>query len=243
MKKILVVLFLTLSVVTMSYAQTSIEQKHENSVITNSFWSNWYVQVGVDMSLQKPYKYDFSKVFPKGKTFGLDVAAGKWFSPEIGLRMRVNWENGFPLLKNSDVEWVAPFGPNNTNMDKGGYIAIYGDVQLSLTNIISGYDESRKWNIVIFPRAGIVNNLAIGNNSPMVGAGFGCTYRLKEKLSFYGDIAYQVTTSDFGGGASGTGMSVSTGCNGFFDLHVGVLFDLGKSNGKFTSFRKNFISY
>ena len=228
MKKILFVLLLMLSSVVVSYGQTSTEQNPENSVITNSFWSNWYVQVGLDMSLQNPYGYDFSKVFPKGQTFGLDVAAGKWFSPEIGLRMRVNWENGFPLLKNSNVEWVAPFGQNNTNMDKGGYIAIYGDVQLSLTNIIYGYDKSRKWNVIVFPRAGIVNNLAIGNNSPMVGAGFGCTYRIKEKISLYGDMAYQVTTSDFAGGGSTTGMSVSTGCNGFFDFHVGVQFDLGK---------------
>lgn len=228
MKKILFVLVLTILGFVTSYAQTSKEEKSENSVITNSFWSNWYAQVGLDMSLQNPYGYDFSKVFPKGKTFGLDVAAGKWFSPEIGLRMRVNWENGFPLFKNNNLEWVAPFGPNNRNIDEGGYIAVYGDVQLGLTNIISGYDEARKWNIVVFPRAGIISNLAIGNNSPMVGAGFGCTYRIKEKLSLYGDVAYQVTTSDFTGGGSTTGMSVSSGCNGFFDFHVGVQFDLGK---------------
>jgi len=228
MKKILLILFLTLSSVITSYSQTSTEKNNDNGVLTNSFWSNWYVQVGLDMSLQNPYRYDFSKVFPKGKTFGLDIAAGKWFSPEIGLRMRVNWENGFPLFKNNHVEWVAPFGRNNTNMDDGGYIAVYGDVQLSLSNIISGYDESRKWNVVVFPRAGIISNLAIGNNSPMVGVGFGCTYRLKEKLSIYGDMAYQVTTSDFTGGGSTTGMSVSSGCNGFFDFHVGVQFDLGK---------------
>lgn len=25
----------------------------------NSFWSNWYVQTGLDMSLQNPYGHDF----------------------------------------------------------------------------------------------------------------------------------------------------------------------------------------
>ncbi len=203
-------------------------QHPHKSVMTNSFWSNWYIQTGLDMSLQNPYGYDFSKVFPKGKTFGLNVAAGKWFSPEVSLRLRVNWENGCPLLKNPDLEWVAPAGRNGINMDKGGYLAIYGDVPLNMHNIFLGYKDGRKWNIIAFPRAGIINNLAIGNNSPMVGVGFGCVYRLNEKLGFYADTAYQMTTSDFVGDVSGTGMTVSSGSNGFFDFHVGIQFDLGK---------------
>ena len=63
----------------------------------------------------------------------------------------------------------------------------------------------------------------------MVGAGFGGTYRIDDRWSIYADMAYQVTTSEFFDGVgSGTGMSVSTGCNGFFDFQVGVQFNLGK---------------
>jgi hypothetical protein len=200
------------------------------TVMSPSFWSNWYVQAGLDMSLQNPYGYNFSKVFPKGKTFGMNVATGKWFSPEVSLRLRVNWENGCPLMKNPDLEWVAPAGRNGINMDKGGYLAVYGDVPLSISNIFSGYKEGRKWNVLAFPRAGIINNLAIGNNSPMVGVGGGCVYRLNKKLGFYADMAYQMTTSDFMGDVSGTGMTVSSGSNGLFDFHVGIQFDLGKSS-------------
>lgn len=66
----------------------------------NSFWSNWYVQTGLDMSLQNPYGHDFlGEVFPNGKSFGLNVAMGKWVTPVLGLRGRVNWENGIKLLK------------------------------------------------------------------------------------------------------------------------------------------------
>ena len=46
-------------------------------------------------------------------------------------------------------------------------------------------------------------------------------------------MAYQVITSEFTGGVSGTGMSVAAGSNGFFDFNVGVQIDLGKSRGKF----------
>jgi len=62
------------------------------TVRTTGFWKNWFLQAGLDMTLQNPYGYDFSKVFPNGKSFGLDVAVGKWFTPEFALRGRVNWE-------------------------------------------------------------------------------------------------------------------------------------------------------
>ena len=52
---------------------------YAQEVMTNGFWNNWYVQLGMDMSLQNPYGHDFSCVFPNGKTFGVDAAAGKWF--------------------------------------------------------------------------------------------------------------------------------------------------------------------
>ena len=54
---------------------------HAQEVMTNGSWNNWFVQMGMDMSLQNPYGHDFSCVFPNGKTFGIDAAAGKWFSP------------------------------------------------------------------------------------------------------------------------------------------------------------------
>jgi hypothetical protein len=41
-----------------------------NAVVTNSFWDNWYGQLGVDMWLQNPYGSNFKNVFPNGKTFG-----------------------------------------------------------------------------------------------------------------------------------------------------------------------------
>ena len=51
----------------------------ENVVVADGFWKNWFVQMGLDMTLQNPYGYDMSRVFPNGKSFGLDLAAGKWF--------------------------------------------------------------------------------------------------------------------------------------------------------------------
>lgn len=233
MKKILLILFLTLLCVSSPFAQTKTDTTVDDPVVTNSFWDNWYVQAGLDMTLLNPYRCNFSHVFPKGKTFGFAGAVGKWFSPEISLRARLKWENGFPLFENGHLEWLAPAGRNGKNMDEGGFIAAYVDVMLDLHNVILGYDDSRKWSMQVFPRAGFISNLALKSSSPMVGVGVGSTYRLNERLSLYADIAYQVMTSEFFGDVAGTGMSVAAGSNGYLDFHIGVQWDLGKSKGKF----------
>lgn len=205
----------------------------KQKVVTGPIWGNWFVQAGLDMTLQNPYGCNFSQVFPKGKTFGLDVALGKWFSPHVAIRGKVNWENGLPLFENKHLEWVGPAEDPTSNIDEGGILILSVDCPVSVKNIFMDYDPDQKWNFYVFPRAGLGCNLAISSSSPMVGVGLGGTYKVKGRLSVYADMAYQVITSEFMGGVSGTGMEVSAGSNGFLDFNVGVQIDLGKSRGKF----------
>lgn len=205
----------------------------KQQTVTGFIWGNWFVQAGLDMTLQNPYGCNFSQVFPKGKTFGLDVALGKWFSPHVAVRGKVNWENGLPLFENKHLEWVGPAEDPTSNIDEGGIVILSVDCPVSVKNIFMDYDPDQKWNFFVFPRAGLGCNLAISSSSPMVGVGLGGTYKVKGRLSVYADMAYQVITSEFTGGVSGTGMSVAAGSNGFFDFNVGVQIDLGKSRGKF----------
>ena len=76
----------------------------ENVVVADGFWKHWYVQMGLDMTLQNPYGYNFAHVFPNGKSFGLDLAVGKWFSHQVGVRGKFNWENRLPLLENGHAK-------------------------------------------------------------------------------------------------------------------------------------------
>ena len=96
--------------------------KEPRTVRTEGFWENWFVQMGLDMTLQNPYGCNFGKVIPKGMTFGLNGALGKWFTPEYGLRGRVQWENG--LIPNNSVEWVPPVKDPKQNYKKGGLATI-----------------------------------------------------------------------------------------------------------------------
>ena len=202
----------------------NVKMQDSRSVLMNEIWDNWFVQIGADMSLMNPYGCNFSKVIPKGMTFGLNGAMGKWFTPEFGLKARVQWDNG--LIPNNGVEWLPPVEDPKQNYKKGGLAAISIDAMLNLTNTIAGYDPERKWHTSGYVRAGIITQFVEGSSSPLAGVGLEETYRLNDRLSLFGALGYQVSTSE-GMGYSTTGVDVSAGSNGFFDIDFGVRYDLG----------------
>lgn len=209
-----------------SNPQSSSQMFQSPSVLTNGIWDNWFVQVGMDMSLMNPYGCNFSKVIPKGMTFGLNGAMGKWFTPEFGLKARVQWDNG--LIPNNGVEWLPPVEDPKQNYKKGGLAAVSLDAMLNLTNVMAGYNPERKWHTSAYLRAGVITQFVEGSGSPLGGLGLEETYRLNDRLSLFGSLGYQVSTSE-GLGVSTTGMEVAAGTNGFFDIDFGIRYDLGRN--------------
>ena len=207
-------------------AQMSLGKSHtdEHSVNTNGFWHNWFVQVGADMSLQNPYGCNFTEVFPNGKTFGMNAAAGKWFTPEFGLRGRINWENG--IVENKSLKWLPPVEDPSKNYDEHGYALLSLDAMVNITNACLGYDENKKWHTAAYVRAGLISQFAIDSFSPVMGAGLEQSYRLKERMSLFADLGYQFMTSE--SSVSTTGMKNGLGSNGFFNIDLGIAIDLGK---------------
>ena len=200
------------------------------TVRTNGFWQDWFVQAGLDMTLQNPYGYDFSKVFPNGKTFGLDVAAGKWFSHQVGYRVKFNWENKLPLLKNDHANWLAPFDQPGVNRDKGGYIALYADALMNLHNLFGAYRADRTWNASLYPRIGVNYNFGVSKGALLAGVGVLNTYRLSDRWSLYGDIAYIMTGSGFVGSEKVEGTGTGSNSNGYLTIGLGVQVALGKTH-------------
>ena len=124
-----------------------IEEKDTISpVVTNSFWDNWYGQVGADMILLFPKGHAVKDVFPNGKSLGLTVAVGKWFSPEFGGRLKVTWNNAF--IKEKHNIWYWPYGVEGGSHHEGGFITFSGDIQLNLHNLFGVYKPDRKWNLI-----------------------------------------------------------------------------------------------
>lgn len=206
------------------YAQAMAKGEEKYEVAVADLWDNWYVQVGLDMSLQNPCGYNFAKVFPNGKTFGVNAAVGRWFTPGLGLRGKVNWENGIPLFENGHANWLAPFDQPGVHMDRGGNLTLLGDVQFDIHNLFWGYDAERKWHLQLFPRAGVGYNFGVSKGTPILGFGIGNTYRLNSRWELYGDVAYQMTSSGFIPAVTGTGAN----SNGYFEIQVGMQLNLGK---------------
>ena len=206
------------------YAQAMAKGEEKYEVAVADLWDNWYVQLGLDMSLQNPCGYNFAKVFPNGKTFGVNAAVGRWFTPGLGLRGKVNWENGIPLFENGHANWLAPFDQPGVHMDRGGNLTLLGDVQFDIHNLFWGYDAERKWHLQLFPRAGVGYNFGVSKGTPILGFGIGNTYRLNTRWELYGDVAYQMTSSGFIPAETGTGSN----SNGYFEIQVGMQLNLGK---------------
>lgn len=193
------------------------------SVATNSFWSNWYVQVGVDMAVQNPYGANFlDDMWHSGRTYGLNLAVGKWFTPGIGVRVKANWENGaFPHAFRTQgcMADVVP------NCEDGGAGSIYFDTQFNLSNLICGYSDTRVWNLSVFPRAGIIRRFDEGCNAPLIGAGINSSWKISKLMNIYLEGAWNFTDSQYYPYAG----SSKTATNGIITADLGVTFNLGKT--------------
>ena len=165
------------------------------SVATNSFWSNWFVQAGVDMNVSSVYGYGslLKKDWHDGRTYGLDLAVGKWFTPGIGTRLKLNWENGafHHAFRNADHVWETPNGC------KGGFAAVYFDTEFNLSNLVCGFNESRVWNLIAFPRMGVLRNFARDTYSPVLGLGFESAWKVSKRVGVYLDVTYAFTGQDY----------------------------------------------
>ena len=199
--------------------------RYKHAVVNNKFWDNWFAQVGVGMSLLNPYGYNFSNVFPNGKSFGINMGLGKWFTPEYGLRAGFNWQNG--VIGNNHFSWMDTEGKPGSNHDGGGWGAACLDAFLNLHNLIQGYEAGKKWNTIVFPRVGLNSNLETRSASPLIGMGIEQTYKLSQRLKLYADFVYQVTTGEMMDNNTGNG----SGSNGWFDFNVGVQYELGQVVG------------
>lgn len=204
--------------------------KHSDKAsVINSFWDNWFVQAGIGMSLQNPYGTNFTNVFPNGNTLGINLCIGKWFTPDVGLRGGLNWQNG--IVTNHHAYYLAPNPKDDPEgkLDKKGFYALYADMFLNLHNIISGYSENRKWNAIVFPRMGLATNFSSSySECPSIGIGTEQTYTINDKLKLYADVAYQVMTSGFYDTKYKT-PSYGISSNGWLDINIGVQYELGKN--------------
>ena len=225
-------LFLMLAVASLSLNAMAQEDPTEKySVSTNSFWSNWFIQAGVNwnagyVGTDHIFSNPFYK-FPLGAgakdtehstltSLGFSLAIGKWFTPGLGLRTKAN---GLWLGKAFDGD--VPM-----------YLAVNEHVLFNLHNLLGGYDEDRVWNFIPYIGAGVAHTLKTPAGMSKAGtytfsAGLLNTFKLSQKLAANLELGYtNYGTEILGVGATG-GIMPKHRFNQF-TVEVGLTYNLGK---------------
>ena len=221
MKKFLMVLALA-SVSVAGMAQDELTEKY--SVATNSFWSNWFVQANVagtafyssqerDLDLSKSPLKDFRN------NLGLSVAIGKWFTPGLGLRTKVN---GI---------WGRTVDGDNAKDNASKYWQANEQVLFNLSNMLCGYNPDRVWNFIPYAGAGIARNMTYNTYAMGLQAGLLNEFRLSRKFALNLDLSYGIHEPDFDGNGftSGNGKPSVKSKDRDLNVEIGLTYNLGKA--------------
>lgn len=218
MKKLLMVMALAGMTAT-GFAQEAPVQKY--SVATNSFWSNWFIQAGAQWNAWysgQEHGSSNSKSPLEGfrSNVGASLAVGKWFTPGLGLRTKINGVWGKTVL-----------GDNNSESTK--YWTANEQVLFNLSNLICGYNEKRIWNLIPFVGGGITRNMTYNTYAMQLGVGVLNTFRVSPKLAVNLELGWDRLEGD------ADGIDISDGNRGW-DSHdnrlyaeVGLTYNLGKA--------------
>ena len=226
MKKLLIVLALAGASMT-SMAQEA-DPTLKYSVATNSFWSNWFIQVGVDWNAWyddeehgRGLSHSPFKKFRSNP--GASIAIGKWFTPGLGLRTKLQGIWGKQV---SDAD-------NYGNGMK--YWTLNEQVMFNLSNLLFGYNPTRVWNVIPFAGGGISRNCNTNFYAMQLSVGLQSSWRLSRHLNIYLEGGWNRMEEDFSG-KSGSLLKNDNGeARGWEDkdnhlyAELGLTFNLGKA--------------
>jgi outer membrane protein OmpA-like peptidoglycan-associated protein len=209
---------------TSAFAQETTVPASKYSVSTNSFWSNWFVTVGGDFNAMYTSQEDCCNKNPfsvdRG-TFGFDVALGKWFTPSIGLRTKVQ---GI---------WAKQV---NTRDDHHSYknLNVHEDVMFNLHNLFGGYKKDRVWNIIPYFGLGYAHNFDNGGGEFSYNAGLLNNFRINDRLGIYFDVYTAWMEGNFDGAKVDGWNSHAKFTSRHWDKMVGASLGLTVNLGKTT---------
>ena len=121
----------------------------------NKFSDNWFISAeggaGFYLSPGDGENDWYNRLSPAASIY-----VGKWFSPEIGVRLGVNWLQCKGLSSTPDgagIEWDKPMIDGMYQQKYSEFGPVF-DVMWNLTNTICGYKPGRVYNISAYAGAG-----------------------------------------------------------------------------------------
>ena len=173
-----------------------------------SFWSNTFISVGVGGQMLFG---DHEKQMEFGDRISpaLDIAFGKWITPEVGVRlMFTGWRlNGATqtseLMDGGQIDGKPLYGYWLFDQ-KINYMNLHGEVMFNLSNLLCGYNEKRIWNVSPYIGMGWMRIFS-DEQSHEIGANFGInnSFRLSDALDLNLDVRGTLVNDDFDGERGG----------------------------------------
>ena len=162
---------------------------------TNAFGDNWFIGAGGGINVFMIEDYDLA-ISPS-----IDANIGKWFTPSIG--MRVGYQ-GFQTKVWADAPSVFS---RVKDADKGqypvkaGYMYFHGDFLWNISNALSGYKETRFWNLVPYVHTGFfrsygLDDVDFADNEFALGIGLLHNLRLTDRLDLIIDMRATTVKGD-----------------------------------------------
>lgn len=222
MKKLLMVLAVA-SVSFSAMAQDDPTLKY--SVATNSFWSNWFIQVGAQWNAwYSADEHGGNLATSPLKDFrsnpGAAIAIGKWFTPGLGLRTKLMgiWGKSVRKENGNGVGHFNKFWVLNEN------------VLFNVSNMLCGYNPDRFWNFIPFVGAGVGRSMSHDRYGMDLNAGILNEFRLSRKVFLNLEVGWNRLENDI----DGTEVILDPNHRGW-DSHdnllyaeLGLTFNLGK---------------
>lgn len=201
----------------------------ENKVITNGFWDNWFVSFGADFIAN----YSSQEVSVSGNPFasergsmGLSLALGKWVTPAVGVRGKVNFGWGRQVnISQANYEGAAYLWNNNNANPKYTQLSVSLQPMLNLHNIFANY-KPRVWNAILYGSVGYHRNFDYKCNSLLVGLGWLNVFNVSDRFHINLDIFADMGDSNIDGiakinGAGFCGRDVQLGVEVGFGVNIG----------------------
>ena len=195
------------------------------SVATNSFWSNWFIQVGAQWNAwysaeEHGNNLDRSPLEDFRSSPGASIAIGKWFTPGLGLRTKAMgiWGKSVRGIKGNPVDNFNRFWVLNEN------------ILFNVSNMLLGYNPDRVWNFIPFIGGGIGRSMTHNRYGMDLNIGLLNEFRLSRKVFLNLEVGWNRFETDI----DGYDRTLDPGIRGW-DSHdnllyaeLGLTFNLGK---------------
>jgi len=220
-KLLLIVCVACLSLTVQAQSSETPSQKYK--VSTGTFWQSWFVQADLSLSSfygdkgNAPAGTVGSGLLEGFRTgMGISLSVGKWFTPGLGLRTRLNGFSGRTVQS------------EDKSLNSSKYWLLSEQLLFNLSNMFAGYSDTRVWNLIPYAGANLGRNTTHGTYAMGLGLGLLNQWRINQQVSVCIDFSWNIMEPDFdgaGGYLRGHGLHTKDQIASF---EVGLSYKLGK---------------